>query len=272
VSEPAVEILRPTRGWAGFRLGEVWRYRELLLFFAWRNILIRYKQTVVGIGWAVLQPLLLMVVMTLFFSSYAKQASVPGLPFYLAGLVPWTFFANSVTQSSASLVGNANLLSKVYFPRLTAPIASVLASLVDFAIAFVILVVMLAAYGLSPRPIAVVVVPGLLLLALVTALGIGFWLSALNVSYRDVQYVVPFMIQIGLFASIFASNVHREPWHTILGLNPMAGVVEGFRWALVRSGHGLGPLVAVSCGVAVFLLVSGAAYFRSVERSFADVV
>src|SRR5438034_1201367 len=189
MSEPAVEILRPTRGWAGFRLGEVWRYRELLLFFAWRNILIRYKQTVVGIGWAVLQPLLLMVVMTLFFSSYAKQAGVPGLPFYLAGLVPWTFFASSVTQSSASLVGNANLL-----------------------------------------------------------------------------------IQIGLFASIFASNVHRQPWKTILGLNPMAGVVEGFRWALVRSGHGLGPMVAVSCGVAVVLFVSGAAYFRSVERSFADVV
>jgi lipopolysaccharide transport system permease protein len=268
----ATDVIRPTKGWAGFRLDELWRYRELLLFFAWRNILIRYKQTAVGIGWAVLQPLLLMVVMTLFFNSYAKQAGVPGLPFYLAGLVPWTFFANSVTQSSASLVGNANLLSKVYFPRLTAPIASVLASLVDFVIGFAILLVVIFAYGLSPRPLAVLVIPGLLLLALVTALGIGFWLSALNVSYRDVQYVVPFLIQIGLFASIFASNVHREPWHTILGVNPMAGVVEGFRWALVRTGEGLGPLVAVSGGVSLVVIVSGAAYFRSVERSFADVI
>jgi lipopolysaccharide transport system permease protein len=272
MTERALEIVRPTRGWAGFRLDELWRARELLLFFAWRNILVRYKQTFVGVGWAALQPVLLMVVLAIFFGSYAKQAGVPGLPFYLAGLVPWTFFANSVTQASASLVGNASLLSKVYFPRLTAPIAAVLASVVDFAIAFLILIVVLLAYGISPKPIAIAVVPALFGLALVTALGIGFWLSALNVSYRDVQYVVPFLIQLGLFASIFASNVHREPWHTVLGLNPMAGVVEGFRWALVRSGHGLGLLVGLSCGVAIVVFVSGAAYFRSVERSFADVV
>jgi len=272
VSEAPVTLIRPTRGWAGFRLRELWSYRELLFFLAWRNVLIRYKQTALGVAWAVLQPIFLMVVMTIFFGSFAKRAGVPGPLFYLAGLVPWTFFANSVSQSSNSLVGNANLLSKVYFPRLAAPISAVLATLVDFLCAFGVLVVMMLAYGEVPRPAALVVVPALLLLALVTALGIGLWLSALNVSYRDVQYVVPFVIQIGLFASLFASSIESEPWRTLLGLNPMAGVVEGFRWALLDAGHGFSRMAGLSAGIAVALFVSGAVYFRRLERTFADVI
>jgi lipopolysaccharide transport system permease protein len=268
----SVQVIEPSHGWAGLRLRELWRYRELVLFFTWRNVLVRYKQTVLGIAWAVLQPLLLMVLMTLFFGSYAKRAGVPGPVFYLAALVPWMVFSSSVSQSSNSLVANANLLSKVYFPRLTAPLAAVLATLVDFLAAFAVLLVFVFAYGVTPRPSAVVLVPALLALAVVSALGVGLWLSALNVVYRDVQYVVPFLIQVGLFASIFAGSVHREPLRTILSLNPMAGVVEGFRYAVVGADTAPGRMVAISVGVALAVLVSGAYYFRRTERTFADVV
>jgi lipopolysaccharide transport system permease protein len=269
-----VRTIRPSRGWVGLDVAELWRYRELLLFFAWRTILVRYKQTALGVAWAILQPLFLMVVFTLFFSSFAKKYGVPGPIFFYAGLVPWTFFANSVTQSSNSLVGNANLISKVYFPRLVAPLAAVIAALVDFAMSFVVLVVLMIVYGIYPLPVAAVVLPALLLLALVTALGIGLWLSALNVAYRDVMYVVPFLMQLGLFASsvAFSASTIREPWRTVLGINPMAGVVEGFRWALLHRGGGIGPMIAVSAAVGIILLVSGAFYFRRMERTFADVV
>ncbi|MFN2468605.1 MAG: ABC transporter permease [Gaiellaceae bacterium] len=272
MTEPAVTVIRPVRGWVGFRLGELWSYRELLFFLAWRNVLIRYKQTVLGIAWAVLQPLFLMVVMTAFFGSFAKAAGVPGPIFYFAGLVPWAFFASSVAQSSNSLVGNANLIGKVYFPRLAAPISAVLAALADFVFAFAVLVVMMLAYGIYPRPAAALVLPALLLLTVVTALGAGLWLSALNVAYRDVQYVVPFLIQIGLFASLFATTIQSEPWQTLLGLNPMAGVVEGFRWALLGAGTGFSSMAGLSVAVAALLLVSGAVYFRHQERTFADVI
>ena len=256
----------------GYGSRSLWHYRELLLFLAWRNILVRYKQTLLGFLWAVLQPLLLMLVMTLFFGTFARRAGVPAPIYFFAGLVPWTFFANGLTQSSNSLVNNSNLISKVYFPRLAAPIAGSLAALVDFAAGFVVLGGMLVAYGVTPRPAAIVVIPALVLLALVTALGAGLWLSALNVSYRDVQYVVPFMIQIGLFMSMFSSNVTSEPWHTLLGLNPMASVVEGFRWALTGTGQGLSNMVIPSVAASLILLVSGAIYFRQVERGFADVI
>jgi len=272
--EPPVQWIRPRLGWAGFGLGELWSYRELLGFMTWRIVLVRYKQTLLGVAWAGLQPLLLMVVLTLFFGSFAKKAGVPGPIFFFAGLVPWTFFANSVAQSSNSLVGNANLLSKVYFPRLAAPLAAVLATLLDFAIAFAILLVMMVFYGIYPLPIAVVAVPALLALAFVTALGAGLWLSALNVAYRDVQYVVPFLLQLGLFASgvVFSAATLAEPWRTLLGLNPMAGVVTGFRWALLDTTPPEGLMVLLSIIVAFALLVSGAAYFRRMERTFADVV
>jgi lipopolysaccharide transport system permease protein len=265
-------VIRPSRGFVALRLDELWRYRELLVFLAWRNVLVRYKQTLLGFAWAVLQPLFLMLVMTVFFGTYAHRAGVAAPIYYFAGLVPWTFFANATTQSSNSLVGNANLIAKVYFPRLAAPIASALAAIVDFVAAFAVLGIMLAAYGVAPRPAAAIVVPALLLLALVTALGVGLWLSALNVSYRDVQYVIPFLIQIGLFASLFAGNITSEPWRTLLGLNPMAGVIEGFRWALVGGGQAFSRMAGLSIAVAVALLVSGVVYFRQNERRFADVV
>jgi lipopolysaccharide transport system permease protein len=274
IHEPPVQVIRPRSGWAGFGLDELWTYRELVGFMTWRIVLVRYKQTLLGILWAGLQPLLLMVVLTLFFGSFAKKAGVPGPIFFFAGLVPWTFFANAVAQSSNSLVGNATLLGKVYFPRMAAPLAAVLATLLDFAIAFCILVVMMVAYGIYAQPIAVVVVPALLLLAFATALGSGLWLSALNVAYRDVQYVVPFLIQLGLFASgvVFSATTLSQPWATLLGLNPMAGVVTGFRWALLDTSPPGATMMVLSVAVAAVLLVSGAMYFRRMERSFADVV
>ncbi len=272
--EPTLQVIRPRSGWAGFGLGELWAYRELLVFMTWRIVLVRYKQTLLGVLWAGLQPLLMMVVLTLFFSSFAKKAGVPGPIFFFSGLVPWTFFANATTQSSNSLVGNANLLSKVYFPRLAAPLSAVLATLLDFAISFAILLVMMVAYGIYAQPIAIVVVPALLVLAFATALGAGLWLSAMNVAYRDVQYVVPFMIQLGLFASgvVYSASSLSEPWSTLLGLNPMAGVVTGFRWALLDTAPPSAGMLALSTLVTVVLLVSGAAYFRRMEKTFADVV
>jgi lipopolysaccharide transport system permease protein len=274
LGEPPILVIRPTRGWAPLQLAELWRYRELVYFLAWRNVLVRYKQTALGIAWAVVQPLTLMAILTLFFGGFARRYGVPGPLFFFSGLVVWTFFANAVTQSSNSLVGNATLLSKVYFPRLAAPIAAVLAALVDFAAAFAVLLVMLVAYGSTPQPIALVAVPALLLLAVLTALGIGVLLSALNVTYRDVQYVVPFLLQVGLFGSAvaFSATSFSEPWDTLLGLNPMAGVVEGFRWALVGSGSAPGPMVALSACVSLVLFVASLFYFRRVERTFADVV
>ncbi len=272
MSEQPVTVIRPPRGLAGLQLGELWQYRELLFFLVWRNVLVRYKQTVLGFLWAVLQPLLLMLIMTVFFGTYAKRAGVAAPVYYFAALVPWAFFASGLTQASNSLVTNANLISKVYFPRLAAPIAGALAALVDFVAAFTVLVVMLAVYGVSPRPAAAVVVPALLVLAFATSLGAGLWFSALNVSYRDVQYVVPFMIQIGLFLSVFASNVHSEPWRTLLGINPMAGVIAGFRWSLAGAGGGFTNMIGPSIGIAILLVVSGVLYFRQVERGFADVI
>jgi lipopolysaccharide transport system permease protein len=272
VSEQPTIVVRPPSGLASLELGELWQYRELLFFLVWRNVLVRYKQTLLGFLWAVFQPLILMLVMSVFFSSYAKTAGVPAPIYYFAAVVPWTFFANGLTQSSASLVQNANLISKVYFPRLAAPIAGVLGALVDFVFAFAVLGIMLAVYGVAPRPEAAAVIPALLLLVIVTALGAGLWLSALNVSYRDVQYLVPFTIQIGLFVSVFASNVHSEPWRTLLGLNPIAAVIAGFRWALAGGESDFTSTIWLSIVIAVALLASGVLYFRQVERGFADVV
>lgn len=270
---PVAEIVPPS-GWVGLGLGELWRYRELMLFLTWRTVLVRYKQTFLGVVWAALQPLLMMVVLTLFFGSFAKKAGVPGPIFFFAGLVPWTFFASGVVQSSNSLVGSANLLSKVYYPRLATPIAALLATLVDFVIAFAILAVMMGAYGIYPDPVAAVVIPALLLLAFVAALGIGLWLSALNVQYRDVQYAVPFLVQLGLFASgvAFSAASLSQPWRTLIGLNPMVGVVTGFRSVLVGGPSQIGAMLALSVLVAVALLASGVVYFRRMEQSFADVV
>jgi lipopolysaccharide transport system permease protein len=271
---PVVRIV-PARGWVSLKLGELWAYRELLYFLVWRDVMVRYKQTALGAAWAVIQPFCTMIVFSLFFGRLAKIPSngVPYPIFAYAALVPWTFFANGLGQSANSLVGSANLIKKVYFPRLMIPTATVLSEGVDFCIAFVVLLVMMLYYGIAPTA-NVVWLPLFLLLALGTSLGVGLWLSALNVHFRDVRYVVPFITQFWLFATpvAYPSSLLSEPWRTLYGLNPMVGVVEGFRWALLGSGPAPGAMAGVSALVAAALLTSGALYFRRMEKTFADVV
>lgn len=268
-------LIEPSRGWVSLGLREVWQYRELLYFLTWRDIKVRYKQTALGAAWAIIQPVFTMVIFSLFFGHLAKIPS-DGIPypiFSFAALVPWTFFATGLTGASNSLVGSANLVSKVYFPRLTIPISTVLSGVVDFVVAFVVLLGMMLYYGIWPT-VNVVWLPLFLLLALVTSLGVGLWLSALNVQFRDVRYVVPFLTQAWMFATpiVYPSSMLSEPWRTIYGINPMVGVIEGFRWALLGSGKAPGPIIAVSSLTALALLVSGAYYFRRMEKTFADVV
>jgi lipopolysaccharide transport system permease protein len=271
----AMTVIRPSRGWSPLDLKELWRYRELVYFLTWRDVKVRYKQTALGAAWAVIQPVFTMVVFSLFFG---RLAGVPsdGLPypiFSFAALVPWTFFSNGVTQSANSMISNQNLVRRVYFPRLAIPLATILAGLVDFAIAFVVLIGMMVYYG-TPLTAQVVWILPLLLLALVTALGVGLWLSALNVQYRDVRYVTPFLTQAWLFITPIAypSSLLSEPWRTLYALNPMAGVVEGFRWALLGAETAPGSMVLVSSLAALAILVGGAFYFRRMERTFADVI
>jgi lipopolysaccharide transport system permease protein len=267
--------IQPSRGWVSLKLKELWEYRELLYFLIWRDIKVRYKQTALGATWAIIQPFFTMVVFSLFFGRLAKVPS-DGIPypiFSFAALVPWTFFANGLSQSSNSLVGSANLITKVYFPRLTIPLASVLSGVVDFALAFVVLLGMMFFYRMAPT-VNILWLPLFLLLALITSLGVGLWLSALNVEYRDVRYVVPFITQFWLFVTPIAypSSLLNQPWRTIYGLNPMVGVVEGFRWALLGTKTAPGPIIAVSSTAAVIILVTGAFYFRRMEKTFADIV
>lgn len=277
VSPPEIPVLviEPSKGWVSLKLRELWDYRELLYFLTWREVKVRYKQTAIGAAWALIQPLFTMLVFSLFFGRLAKMPSdgIPYPVFSLAGLVPWTFFANGLAQSSNSLVGSANLITKVYFPRLAIPISAILSGVLDFLIAFVLLLALMAWYGVFPG-MAVLWLPGLLLLALTTALGVGLWLSALNVEYRDVRYVIPFLTQFWMFATPIAypSSLLQEPWKTVYGLNPMVGVVEGFRWALLGKGSAPGAMLAVSAVTAVLLLVSGAFYFRRMEKNFSDLV
>jgi lipopolysaccharide transport system permease protein len=277
---PQVRI-RPSPGWIGLRLGELWAYHELLFFLTWRDVKVRYRQTLLGAAWAVLQPVLTMVIFSLFFGRLAKVPS-DGLPYPLfcfAALVPWTFFANGLTQSSNSLVGSANLITKVYFPRLAVPLATVLAALVDLALAFLVLLVMMVYYYHQGVHLAIglqiLYLPLFLALAVVATLGVGLWLSALNVQYRDVRYVVPFLTQMWLFATPIAypsSLIENETWRMVFGLNPMTGVVEGVRWSLLGTNTAPGPVVAVSAAAALAILVSGAYVFRRMEKTFADLV
>lgn len=268
--------IEPSRGWVSLKLRELWEYRELLYFLTWRDVKVRYKQTVLGAAWAIIQPLMTMVVFSLFFGNLAKIPS-DGIPypiFSYAALVPWTFFANGMGQSSNSLVGAANLIKKIYFPRLVIPISSVISGVVDFALAFIVLLGMMLAYGIVPT-LNVIFLPFLLLLAFVTALGVGMWLSAMNVQFRDVRYIIPFLTQFWMFATPIAypsSLIENDLLRTLYGLNPMTGVVEGFRWALLNTDTAPGPILIVSTLAAVALLVSGAYYFRRMEKTFADVV
>jgi len=270
-----VIVIRPSSGWISLKLKEVWNYRELLYFLVWRDIKVRYKQTALGAAWAIIQPFFSMVIFSLFFGKLAKMPS-DGIPypiFAYTALVPWTFFANGLSQSSNSLVDSANLIRKVYFPRLTIPIANVLSGLVDFGLAFIVLIGLMLYYGVVPSA-RMVFLPAFLLLALVTALAVGLWLSVLNVEYRDVRYTLPFLTQFWMFATpiVYPSSLLKEPWRTVYGLNPMVGVVEGFRWALLGTKNSPGPMIAVSAVASLALLVGGAFYFRRMEKTFADVV
>lgn len=272
--QQTVVRIRPSSGWVALNLQELWHYRELMYFLTWRDIKVRYKQTILGASWAIIQPVMTMVAFSLFFGQLGKIPSdgVPYPVFSYVGLLPWTFFTYALTQASGSLVGSANLITKVYFPRLIVPVASVLSGGVDFAMAFIVLLVLMAYFRLTPTG-AAVLLPGFLLLALITALGVGLWLSALNVEYRDVRYAIPFITQFWLFATPIAypSSLIAEPWRTLYGLNPMVGVVEGFRWALLGSNPP-GPMLLASVAAATLILLTGIFYFRRTERSFADIV
>jgi lipopolysaccharide transport system permease protein len=268
-------VIEPPRRALQVGVGELWEHRELLYFLTWRDVKVRYKQTALGVAWAVLQPLATMAVFSLFFGRLAHMPSegVPYPLFAFTALVPWTFFANGLTQAANSVVLNQNLVTKIYFPRLAIPIATVLAGAVDFVLSFLLLVVLMLYYSVPPSPRMLWIVP-YTLLAFATSLGVGFWLAALNVQYRDVRYTVPFLVQLWLFATPIAypSTLLGEPWRTLYGINPMVGVVEGFRWALLGTGTGPGAMVAVSAMVALVMMVSGAIYFRRMEQTFADVV
>jgi lipopolysaccharide transport system permease protein len=275
--ELAVRPLRiePSHGLLRLRLREIWDYRELLYFFVWRDIKVRYKQTAIGAAWAVLQPFMTMVVFSLFFGKLAKIPA-NGLPypvFYYTALLPWIYFAGALQSATNVIVEQQRVITKIYFPRVVLPISAVLGGLVDFGVSFVVLLGLMAYYGIAPGG-ATVYLPVFLLLAILTALGIGLWLSALNAFYRDVRYVVPFLVQFWMFASpvAYPSSLVPEKWRWLYGLNPMAGVIEGFRWALTGQGQPPGEMMLASSGAVLALLFSGLLYYRAMEGSIADVV
>ncbi len=268
-------VIAPPKRWMPLDLGELWRNRELLQFLAWRDIKVRYKQTVLGAAWAVIQPLATMLIFNAFFGSQ-ENFTADGIPypiFSFAALMPWMFFINGLSASANSLVGNANLITKVYFPRLLVPAASILGGLIDLSITFVVMICMMAWYGV-PFTIRMVLLPLPIALAMFAALGAGLWLSALNVKYRDVRHAVPFLCQLWMFASpvLYPSSLLDSKWRVLYGLNPMTGALEWFRWALLPIAEPPTSSIAASCAVTLVLLISGAWYFRSMELHFADVV
>jgi lipopolysaccharide transport system permease protein len=272
----AITVVGPSRTWPSLGIRELWEYRELLYFLVWRDVKVRYKQTVLGVAWAVLQPVLTMLVFSVFLGALVRVPS-DGLPypvFAYAALLPWQLFAHTITECGNSLVANQQLITKVYFPRLVIPIAAVLAGLVDFAVAFTVLIGLMVYYGI-PLTAAVLSLPVFLLLTVAVALGVGLWLAALNVQYRDVRYTLPFLTQLWLFATpvAYPTSLVPESGRWLYALNPMVGVVEGFRWALVGAGRavGSGPLM-VSALATVLVLAGGVAYFRRMEHTFADLV
>src|SRR6185295_4605786 len=270
-----VLIIGPTRGWLKINFREIWEYRELLYFLIWRDVKVRYKQTALGAAWAILQPVMTMIVFSVFFGRLAKMPSdgIPYPVFAFAALLPWQLFAYALSESSNSLVGSQNLITKVYFPRLIVPLAAVLAGLVDFAIGFIVLLGLMWYYGIAPTN-AVLLLPFFVLFAIASALAVGLWLSSLNVKYRDVRYTLPFLTQLWLFLTpvAYPSSLVPDKWRALLGVNPMAGVVEGFRWALLGKAADPGPLLLVSVIAVVALLIGGLAYFRRTERTFADLI
>ena len=275
ISQPPVVRITPPGRWWVLPFAELWAYRELIYFFVWRDIKVRYKQTAIGAAWAVLQPLLTMIVFSLFFGRLAHIPS-EGLPypiFYYSALLPWMYFAAALQNSTTTIVENQRLITKVYFPRLALPLASVLSGLVDFCVSFLMFIVLMLYYRIHVSW-AILMFPAFLLLAVLTALGVGLWLSALNAIYRDVRYVVPFLVQFWMFASpvAYPSSLVPAKWRWLYGLNPMAGVIEGFRWSLAGRGAPPGRLIVVSSAVVLVVLLSGLAYFQKMETTMADVV
>jgi lipopolysaccharide transport system permease protein len=270
----AWRYLEPPHGLASLRLAELWRYRELVFFLTWRDILVRYKQAVLGVLWAVLQPVLTMIVFSVIFGRLigVQSGNIPYPVFSFAALLPWQLFAGAMQRSGTSLVASASLITKVYFPRLVIPLSSVLGGLVDFCISFVVLIALMGYYHIAPTW-TVLWIPAFVLLTLATSLAVGLWLSALNVLYRDVQYMIPFLVQLWMYLSpvVYPVTYITGPWRVVYALNPMVGVIQGFRWALV-GGAPPDKLVAVSVVVVLILLVTGLYYFRRMERTFADVV
>ncbi|MHB8806444.1 MAG: ABC transporter permease [Anaerolineaceae bacterium] len=275
MNEPRTITIKPSTGWAALNLKDLWDYRELIYFFTWRDLKVRYKQTLLGASWAVLQPVLTMVVFSIFFGGLAKVPSdgVPYPIFSYTALLPWTLFSKALQDASRSLVSSANIISKVYFPRLILPISSTLAGLVDFAIAFVVLLLMMVFYGIHPTA-NLWLLPLLILLALITAIGVSLWLSALNVMYRDVGHILPFLNQFWMYITpiAYSSSIVPEKWRFVYALNPLTGVVEGFRWALLGTGEGPGITLLISSCIAILITISGLFYFRRMERKFADLV
>jgi len=275
----SVIVIEPSRGWVSLQLRDLWEYRELLYFLVWRDVKVRYKQTALGIAWIVLQPVVSMVIFSVLFGGLLKVPSggVPYPIFAYAALLPWNYFAASLSRSSTSVVGSAHLITKVYFPRLVIPISGVLSGLVDFGVAFGVLIGLMAYYRVSPTP-ATALLPAFLLLAMLTALGFGLWLSALNVRFRDVNYLIPFLVQIWMYLTpvVYGSTLIPERFRFLLGLNPMTGVVEGFRWALLGNrladAQAPGVLFVISIAITLLALVSGAIFFRRTEDTFADII
>jgi len=276
VKKPEVVIIQPVKGLVALNLRDLWVYRELVYFLTWRDLKVRYKQSVLGVLWAIIKPFLAMVVFAIFFGNLAKMPS-DGLPYPVwsyTGLLPWEFFAAALSVSARSMLTSGNMVSKIYFPRIIVPLASVFANLVDFLIAFVILIGMMIFYHITPT-INMIWLPAFMLLAIVTALGVGLWFSALLVMYRDVNYMLPFITQLWMFISpvVYASSIVPEKWRVLYSLNPMAGVVEGFRWALLGTQQSISPLmIAISSGIALTLFISGLFFFRRMERVFADMI
>jgi len=275
VTEPPVLRIAPPHGWWEVDFHELWQFRELIYFFVWRDIKVRYKQTAIGAAWAILQPALAMIVFALFFGKLAHMPTegLPILVFYYSGLLPWMYFSNSLTNATSTIVQNQNIITKVYFPRLALPISAVLSGLLDFAIGCLLLVPLMVVYRVRPG-LPLLLLPVFLLLTVLMAAGAGLWLSAMNAIYRDVRYVVPFLVQFWLFASpvAYASSIVPAKYRWLYGLNPMAGIIEGFRWSLTGRGDPPGPMIIVSVAVVLVVLASGLFYFQKMESTVADVV
>jgi len=272
--QPTVVIV-PQRGWISLNLGEIWAFRDLLFFMTWRDISVRYKQTVLGVAWAIIQPLISTFVFSVFFGALAKIGS-DGVPYpifnYVAQL-PWGYFSTALGSAANSLVGSSTIITKTYFPRMIIPLSAVITPLFDFMIAFLILILLMPIYHITPTW-NILWLPLLMLLAVITALGVGLWLSAMNVEYRDIRYAIGFLLQVWMFASPVAYSTTLLPpqWRVIYGLNPMAGVISGFRWAILGTQTGPDAMMAVSVIVSILILVSGAFYFRRMEKNFADMI